>query len=114
MISVMASVIFAGTKLSLFRIAKATTNLVQITQIGDISYHMSSHNSSGWIHTHMQNLASLGSTLRFSLRLALRRLAPRCVGSLLRRYHMIPLSEDVCTRFICYYLLLITIRRCRN
>ncbi|KAH0792677.1 DDE superfamily endonuclease containing protein [Histomonas meleagridis] len=44
MITVMASITFAGTKLPLFM-----TELVERTQLGDISYHMSAHSESGWM-----------------------------------------------------------------
>ena len=49
MITVMASITFAGTKLPLFMIAKGKTKMAEQSQLGDISYHMSSHSNSGWM-----------------------------------------------------------------
>lgn len=49
MITAMATVSMAGTKLPLFLIAKGKTELVEKTQLGDISYHMSGHSDDGWM-----------------------------------------------------------------
>ncbi|KAH0788534.1 DDE superfamily endonuclease containing protein [Histomonas meleagridis] len=45
----MASITFAGIKLPLFMIANRETELVERTQLGDISYHMSAYSESGWM-----------------------------------------------------------------
>ena len=49
MITVMATITSAGTKLPLFMIAKGKTAIAEKSQLGDISYHMSAHSQSGWM-----------------------------------------------------------------
>ena len=49
MVTVMATITAAGTKLPLFMVAKGKTAAVESSQLGDISYHMSTHSPSGWM-----------------------------------------------------------------
>ena len=48
-ITVMATISYAGTKLPLFMVAKGKSKVSEQSQLGDISYHMSAHSSSGWM-----------------------------------------------------------------
>ncbi|KAH0803495.1 DDE superfamily endonuclease containing protein [Histomonas meleagridis] len=47
-ITVLASIRSDGTKIPLYFIAKGKSDLVETTQIGDVSPHMSTHSENGW------------------------------------------------------------------
>ena len=49
MITAMATVSAAGTKLPLFLIAKGKTSRAEQNQLGPISHHMSFHSENGWM-----------------------------------------------------------------
>lgn len=49
MVTAMATVSMAGTKLPLFLIAKGKTEAVERTQLGDLCNHMAIHSEEGWM-----------------------------------------------------------------